>query len=140
MKQKYILINSEKINISNWLRWPMLIGIIYLCLLVIGLVEIVISNTFSISIGSIYVITFYIRGFVVLSLIHDLAPRFKKTSSILWSAFTAFMHIRVDNMVGDKFFLGTLIYIIIIIIYNIFLYMILPRQAKKLNKVGSNEG
>jgi hypothetical protein len=122
MNKKYILINNEKINRPNWIKWLMLIVISYLFLIVISLLENLISKTLLVSIASVALITFFIRGFVVLTLIHDLAPKFKKTISVIWSMLAAFIYLGVDYRAGDRLYLGTLLFIIVIIIYNIFLY------------------
>jgi hypothetical protein len=122
MNKKYVLINSEKISLSRWLKWLMLISISYLCLLIISLAENLISNLMNINIANIIIVTFYVRGFIVLSLIHDLAPKFRKTISIIWIALASFIYIGVDAKAGDRLYLGTLLFIIAISTYNTFLY------------------
>lgn len=122
MNKKYVLINSEKINLSRWLKWLMLISISYLSLLIISIAENLISNLMNINMTNIIIVTFYVRGFIVLSLIHDLAPKFRKTISIIWIALASFIYIGIDAKVGDSLYLGTLLFIIVISTYNTFLY------------------
>jgi len=122
MNKKYVLINGEKINLSRWLKWLMLISISYLCLLIISIAENLISNLMNINIANIIIVTFYVRGFIVLSLIHDLAPKFRKTISIIWIALASFIYIGIDAKAGDRLYLGTLLFIMAISTYYTFLY------------------
>lgn len=132
MNKKHILVNSEKLKISNGRKWLMLVLICFLSLIVISIVENLVSNIAHINIAKIEQVTFYIRGFIILSFIHDLAPRFKKIISILWSALAVFVHIGIDSKAGDRLYLGTLVFLIAIIVYNIFLY----KNTSDLNSKG----
>lgn len=132
MNKKHILINSEKLKISNGRKWLMLVLIYFLSLIVISIVENLVSNISHINIAKMEQVTFYIRGFIILSFIHDLAPRFKKTISILWSALAVFTYLGIDSKAGDKLYLGTFVFLIAIIVYNIFLY----KKTSDLNSKG----
>lgn len=122
MNRKHILINSEKLNIRNWAKWSILFLIYVLSMFAISLIEDLISKTQHIPLANICVVTFYIRGFIALSLIHDLALRFNKTISILWSLYLAFMYLFYDSHAGDKLYLGTLLFMVVTITFNIFIY------------------
>ena len=69
MNKKHILINSEKLKISNVRKWLMLVLICFLSLIVISIVENLVSNIVHINIAKIEQVTFYIRGFIILSFI-----------------------------------------------------------------------
>jgi hypothetical protein len=129
MNREHLLINSERLKVANWAKWIILISTNIVSMILMSLVENLVSITQHIPLAKIYVITFYIRGFITLSLIHDLAPRFKKTISIIWSMYLAFIYLSHDAHAGDKLYLGTLLFIILNIIFNIFIY----RRAKKEN-------
>lgn len=122
MKRRYILIDNEKLKLSNWRKWLMLIAISYLCLIVISTIESLISNIMNVNIANIMLVTVYIRAFIVLSLIRDLAPRFKKVISILWTILVSFIYIGIDSRAGDNLYLGATLFLILVITYNIVLY------------------
>lgn len=122
MKRKYMLINSEKINVPHGVKWLVLIGVGYLWLIVISLIEMLIHNLMKLDIQSIQGITFYLRVFIVLSLIYDLAPRFKRTISIIWSVLAFLIYIGIDFRSGDRLFLGSILFMILITLYNVFLW------------------
>jgi len=122
MNKRHVLINNEKLNISNWHKWLIVISVYILSGLLISIVENLLSNIIHVGIANILVITYYFRGFIVLSLIHDLAPRFKKSISIIWSVITCFLYVGIDSKSGDKLYLGTLLFFAVIVAYNIFLY------------------
>ena len=126
MKRKYILINNEKLNISSWIKWIILIVSYFLCLLVISIVENLASNLTHISMENIGQVTFYIRAFIILSLIYDLAPRFKVSISIIYSVLASLLYLNIDAKAGDRLYLGTLLFLIGIILYNIYLYKKAP--------------
>ena len=130
MKRKYALINNENLNMSCLLKWTILVLSCFLCSLIISIVESLISNSTHISIAKIGQVTFYIRGFIILSLIHDLAPRFKKGISIIYSVLASFLYLNIDSRAGDKLYLGTLLFLIAIILYNIYLYKKMPKLKR----------
>jgi len=111
----------------------MLISISYFSLLIISIIEKQISNIMHVNIAYVILVTFYIRGFVLLSLIHDLAPRFKKTISIIWTMLLSFIYIGIDAKAGDKLFLNTAFFFVLTITYNIILY-------KKSSNLKSTKG
>ena len=122
MNKGYILINNEKLNRSNWQKWLLLILAYCLSGLFFSAGEDLLANIIHVNLANIMVVTFYIRGFIVLSLIHDLAPRFRKSISILWSLIASFIYIGIDSKSGDVLYLGSLLFFATIIAYNIFLY------------------
>lgn len=122
MKRKYVLIDNEKLKISGLLKWILLAVSYFLSLLVISIIENLVSNLTHISIAKIGQVTFYIRGFIALSLIHDLAPRFKKSISFIYSTLALFLYLNIDFRAGDRLYLGTLLFLVAIILYNIYLY------------------
>jgi hypothetical protein len=122
MNRKYLLINSEKLNIPNWAKWVVLILTYFLSMVVISQLESITAKAINVPLNNIYIITFYVRGFIALSLIHDLAPKLKKSISIIYSIYLPFIYLYIDAHIGDKSYLGTFLFIIIIIIFNIFIY------------------
>ncbi|WP_326513738.1 hypothetical protein [Clostridium intestinale] len=122
MKREYVLVDSNKLNLPNWKKWLMLIGGSFIALLLISVLENLLSNAMEIQIEKIAVVTFYIRAFIVLALIHDLAPKLKKLILILWSMVVYVVYVGIDYTSGDKLFLGSLVFFIFLVGYNIFLF------------------
>lgn len=122
MKKDYVLINKEKLNMNNCLKWLLLIVSYVVCLVLISVIEILVSNLANINVAKIEQITFYLRAFCSLSLIHDIAPSLKKSISIIYSLLLCFLYINVDFRAGDKLFLGALLFMIIITAFNVYLY------------------
>ncbi len=122
MKREYVLVDSNKLNLPNWKKWLMLIGGSFIALLLISVLENLLSNAMEIQIEKIAVVTFYIRAFIVLALIHDLAPKLKKLILILWSMAVYVVYVGIDYTSGDKLFLGSLVFFVFLVGYNIFLF------------------
>lgn len=127
MKREYIIINSKKIKIPNWSKWLILLLAsniipiaIYILVLLIGVrlnVEVIFNAKCQ--------ITWFISALILLTLIYDLAPKFKK----FFSTIVSFLYIAL--LFGIMHETGTISFLItftIIILYNILLY------KKKINE------
>lgn len=121
MKKNYILINSERLKVSNWIKWLLLIFSCYFCLFVIAIVESLVSKSMNINIYKILLGTCYIRAFIILSFIYDLAPRFKKSISVIWSILISYLYLGFGRRSGDRLYLITLLFIFVIVVFNILL-------------------
>ena len=127
MKREYIIINSKKLKIPNWSKWLILLLVcniipiaIYIPVLLIGFelnVEVIFNARFQ--------ITWFISALILLTLIYDLAPKFKK----FFSTIVSFLYIALLFGIGyETGYISFLITFIIIVLYNILLY------KKKINE------
>lgn len=110
MKRKYILINSEKLKMSELLRWVLTLAACYGSMIIIAILENAASNLMQLPLAYVALVTFYLRSLIVLTLIHDLAPRFNKNISIIWSLFVVLAYLGVDSEVGKTQYLATLVF------------------------------
>ena len=121
MKREYIIINSKKLKIPNWSKWLILFLIsniipiaVYVLVLLIG-VRLPVGVIFN----ARYQITWFISALIILTLIYDLAPKFKK----FFSAMVSFVYILLlFGIRRETGLISFLITFIIIILYNILLY------------------
>lgn len=122
MKRNYIMFDSQKLKLSPIIRWILLIVISYFSLAMIAIIEEALSSTIHISVAVIELASFYIRGFLVLTLIHDLAPNFGQFISIAWSMLAALIYAGIDSSSGDKMYIATVIFTVALVLFNIFVY------------------
>lgn len=119
MKRDYILINSKKLNIPNWGKWIILYLICNITPIVVGILGLIIAFHMGVDFSIRYQVSYYIDAFIMLTFIHDLAPKFKKFFSTLASMWAIIMYKGSDYMYGS---LPVLVFIVIVIFYNIILY------------------
>jgi hypothetical protein len=127
MKREYIIINSKKLKIPNWSKWLILWlassiipYAIFIPVLFIGIrlnVEVIFNAR--------HQITWFISALIILTLIYDLAPKFKKFFSTIASLLYIALLFGNRHQAGSISFL---IAFIIIVLYNIILY------KKKINE------
>lgn len=126
MKREYVLINSKNLKIPNWSKWI----ILFLCSNIVQIAVYIptlrIGLPMGLELNAIYQITWCISAFIILTLIYDLAPKFKKFFSGLVSFIYIMLLFGISNRTGLISFSITFI---IIILYNILLY-----RSKKNDK------
>lgn len=121
MKKEYIIINSKKLKIPNWSKWLILFLssniipiVIYIPILLIGF-----QLNVNVIFNARYQITWFISPLIILTLIYDLAPKYKKFFSTMVSLFYILLLFGIRHQTG---WISFLITFIVIILYNILLY------------------
>ncbi len=119
MKRKYIIINSKNLKIPNWSKWI----IFFLCSIIVEIAIPLLGLTIGFNIGleynRIYQISWAISAIITITLIYDLAPRFKRFFSIL----TSLQHIALLlGLVYRTDWISFFIIFTIIVLYNVLLY------------------
>ncbi len=122
MKKEYIIINSKKLKIPNWSKWIILFLCSSIVQIAIPLLGLLIGFRIGLECNTIYQISWFISAIITLTLIYDLAPKFKK----FFSALVSFVYIVL--LFGMAPQTGWITFIIIIL-YNILLY------KKKIMKI-----
>lgn len=119
MRKEYIIINSKKLKIPNWSKWIILFLCSNIVQIAIPLLGLVIGFHIGLEYNTIYQISWLISAIIILTLIYDLAPKFKK----FFSALVSFVYLMLlIGMVHHTGWISFLITFIIIISYNILLY------------------
>ncbi|SFD28417.1 hypothetical protein [Clostridium uliginosum] len=119
MKRDYILINGKKLDIPNWGKWAILYLVYNITILAIHTAIITVGIHIGVEPAIMRQVAYYIDAFIILTFIHDLAPKFKKTFSMFISFFAIFFYVAEYNLQAS---LPAIIFIAIIILYNILLY------------------
>lgn len=119
MKKEYIIINSKKLKIPNWSKWIILFLCSSIVQIAIPLLGLLIGFRIGLEYITIYQISWFISAIITLTLIYDLAPKFKKFFSALASFVYIMLLFGMEHQTG---WISFLITFIIIILYNILLY------------------
>lgn len=119
MKKEYIIINSKKLKIPNWSKWIILFLCSSIVQIAIPLLGLLIGFRIGLEYITIYQISWFISAIITLTIIYDLAPKFKKFFSALASFVYIMLLFGMEHQTGWIIFLITFI---IIILYNILLY------------------
>lgn len=119
MKKSYILIDSKKLMVSDFLKW--IIFIAFICLFNFIMIDFqsLILNLFKINFYTVISFSFFIRNVVYLILIYDLIPRFKQSIAIIISIVNVFQCMLFSIMANDPLHLTIIIFLIFTIIMNI---------------------
>ena len=116
IKKKYILINSEKLLISTWLKVVIFFALNALFTSLMTFVANSISSVFNIEPLKVFQVTLFINVFVILALIYDLIPKFKKIIAISFSVFYSFMYMGISN---DPLYIDSMLLILFMVFLNI---------------------
>lgn len=124
MKKDYVLLDTKKIGIPEWLLWIIYLVLSNIIFISIGLISLIfIAYRFGFNSNSVLHISYFISAAIILTFIYDIAPRFKLFFSICWSIILCVLFIGTSSGFSYPLSLvSTIAEIVAVIVYNIFLY------------------